>query len=108
MSKEHKGAEVVFSEKGKQIIDLFAQTKQNDEKVIFLGKELDRLYGILPALRTEAKIKQVETKIEELETQVENLKKENKQKEIELEGLAHKSIMETELLLRGKWKKENN
>lgn len=108
MSEKNKNAEVIFSERGKQLDALLNQTKQNDEKIIALTKELDRLYGILPALRTEAKIEQVETKIEELETRVENLKKENKRKEREMDDLSHKSRMETELLLRGKWKKENN
>lgn len=108
MQKKDKNVEVVFSEKGKQITGLLAQTEENDKNIVFLAKELDRLYGILPALRTEAKIEQVETKIEELETQVENLKKENKQKEREMDDVSRKSIMETELLLRGKWPKNKN
>lgn len=108
MSKKYENAEVVFSEKGRQLDVLLTQTKQNEEKIIVLDKELERLYGMLPYLRTEIKIKQVETEIEKLETQKENLKRENKRIERKMDDLSHKSIAETELLLRGKWPRNKN
>lgn len=108
MSKKYESARVVFSEKRKQIDGLSAQTDRNNKEIIFLDKELKRLYGMVTRLQTEAKIEQVETEIEKLETQVENLKKENKRMETKIEDASNKNVMENALLLGEGWKRENN
>lgn len=101
MRKKRPNVEILFSAKSKRMAELFKKGMDNDEKLVSLANELERLGNAVEEPDREKKV-------EEIEMEIEKIKANNDKVEQELQRLSTEGTLENELLLRGKWPRERN